>query len=346
MCFDLATPTEGTNMTLHRIILAVLSATTVLFLGGCASIRSAPVGTPSMLVTTSDFRMKLPPFVTMELPKGSYATVIGATDRKGHTYRVVTLPAPEAAALRFLLNDDGTLEGSAINASGAEMGFAYRPDPPDVQFVAPWYAEQTSSGRAASVENAATSSETGENESPDERAGEVAETPAQSAEPTEEKPDDVWGEVRCDLVAQENREACMAAHVRIGIPSDRTTASAAAPSTEPLAPRHLSCSASNGYRPIIDMQGVDPEALECDLLDCQSYAAQISPARSAVANAVAGAVFGALIGLAVGDRGWAARAGARGGAIGGAMSGAANAGAAQINTVRNCMVGRGYRVLQ
>lgn len=331
---------------MHRTILAVFSAAVVLFTGGCASIKPAPVGTPSMLVTTSDFSMKLPPFVTIALPKGSYATVIGATDRKGRTYRVVTLPAPEAAALRFLLNDDDTFEGSAINASGAEMGFAYRPDPPDVRFVAPWYAEQQSGARASAAESAPTSSETTESQPPDEHDGEVAEVPVQQAAPAEDNPDEVWGEVRCDLVAQENRETCMAVHVRLGIPPDRTTASAAVSQIEHPAPHRISCSAGNGYRPIIDTQGVDPEALECDLADCQSYAAQISPARSAVANAVAGAVFGALIGLAVGDHGWAARAGAQGGAIGGAMGGAADAGAAQINTVRNCMAGRGYRVLQ
>ena len=139
----------------------------------------------------------------------------------------------------------------------------------------------------------------------------------------------------------------MAAHVRLAIAPDRTTSTAASSAAQELEqPRRIQCYASGNYRPIIDTQGVDLDALECDLRDCQEYAAQISPARSAVTNAVAGAIFGALIGLAIGDHGWAARAGAQGGAIGGAMGGAANAGAAQINTVRNCMAGRGYRVLQ
>ena len=39
--------------------------------------------------------------------------------------------------------------------------------------------------------------------------------------------DDQWGETRCDLVSQENREPCMAAHARLGIPSDKTAAAAA-----------------------------------------------------------------------------------------------------------------------
>ena len=159
--------------------------------------------------------------------------------------------------------------------------------------------------------------------------------------------DQQWGEVRCDLVSQENRDPCMTAHMRLDIAPDRTASTAVSAAAQELEqPRHIQCYASGNYRPIIDTQGVDLDALECDLRDCQEYAAQISPARSAVTNAVAGAIFGALIGLAIGDHGWAARAGAQGGAIGGAMGGAANAGAAQINTVRNCMAGRGYRVLQ
>lgn len=47
-----------------------------------------------------------------------------------------------------------------------------------------------------------------------------------SAVGAESLTDDQWGETRCDLVSQENREPCMAAHVRLGIPPDKTAASA------------------------------------------------------------------------------------------------------------------------
>jgi hypothetical protein len=40
-----------------------------------------------------------------------------------------------------------------------------------------------------------------------------------------------WGETRCDLVSQENREPCIAAHLRLGIPADKTAASATAGAT-------------------------------------------------------------------------------------------------------------------
>ncbi|MFT3790795.1 MAG: hypothetical protein QM741_06905 [Rudaea sp.] len=124
--------------------------------------------------------------------------------------------------------------------------------------------------------------------------------------------------------------------------------SAPMPSAQDQSPpsETRSCYAGNGYRPIIDTQDVDQARLECDMADCQAYAAQVSPAQSAVNNAVAGAIFGALFGLAVGDHGWAARAGAQGGALGGAVGGAGAGVMAQQNIMRNCLAGRGYRVLQ
>lgn len=36
-----------------------------------------------------------------------------------------------------------------------------------------------------------------------------------------------WGDTRCDLVAPENREPCIAAHIKLGIPPDKTRAVAA-----------------------------------------------------------------------------------------------------------------------
>lgn len=48
-----------------------------------------------------------------------------------------------------------------------------------------------------------------------------------SAVGAESLTDDQWGETRCDLVSQENREPCMAAHLRLGIPPDKTVAAKA-----------------------------------------------------------------------------------------------------------------------
>lgn len=172
-----------------------------------------------------------------------------------------------------------------------------------------------------------------------------------------------WLNVGCDIVIETKRAECLAQHRSVAIPDNESTDSyfrrqqqevdashgdAGTPSESPESPQPLprACYASSGYRPIIDTQGVDTGKLECDLSDCQAYAAQINPVQSAVSNAVAGAIVGALFGLAVGDHGWAARAGAQGGAVGGALGGAGGAAAALTNVVRNCMAGRGYRVLQ
>jgi len=88
------------------------------------------------LVADRSATLRLPPFVSVDIPKDSFASVVGTTVSGGTTYRVVILPAPAAAALRFLLNDDGTLQGSAINFAGQKMGFGYTPNPPDLHFLA------------------------------------------------------------------------------------------------------------------------------------------------------------------------------------------------------------------
>lgn len=99
------------------------------------------------------------------------------------------------------------------------------------------------------------------------------------------------------------------------------------------------------YRPIVDMKGVDRAAYESDLKECQEYAKQVDPSGEAATGAAAGAVFGALLGAAIGGRGYAGY-GARVGAAQGVGAGAAHGMAGQIQIVRNCMAGRGYRVLR
>ena len=103
----------------------------------CATIQSQPQGRVSeVLAPTSDFTMRLPPFFTIEVQKNSRVPVIGTTQRDGKSYRVVVLPVPAASALRFLINDDGSFEGSAINNTGSRMGFSYSPTPADTRLIA------------------------------------------------------------------------------------------------------------------------------------------------------------------------------------------------------------------
>jgi len=104
------------------------------------------------------------------------------------------------------------------------------------------------------------------------------------------------------------------------------------------------------YRPIVDMQGVDHSRYEQDLAECQAYAAQINAGGEAVTGAIIGGVFGAVLGLAVGailgDPGEGAALGAIIGGGSGLASGAAEGGRGQIDVIRNCLMGRGYRVLR
>src|SRR5690349_3686669 len=100
-------------------------------LAGCATMQPVnPLTVSEYLVPSSDFTMRLPPFVTIEVLKNQQVPIVGSTTRDGRTYRIALLPAQAAGALRFLINDDGSFEGSAINYAGSRMGFSYTPNPP------------------------------------------------------------------------------------------------------------------------------------------------------------------------------------------------------------------------
>ena len=106
-----------------------------------------------------------------------------------------------------------------------------------------------------------------------------------------------------------------------------------------------------GYRPIVDMQGVDRMRYEQDLKECQRYAEQISPAKSTAAGAGIGAGLGALVGVVVGatlnvDVGKMAGFGAAIGGLNGAAVGGTEAAKVQVQIIQNCMKGRGYSVLR
>jgi hypothetical protein len=89
-----------------------------------------------MLSATETFRLPLPPLMYTTINAGTAARVIGTTSRDGKTYRVVEVADQMANALRFLLNDDGSFQGSAINTMGAQMGFDYTPNPSSAKLIA------------------------------------------------------------------------------------------------------------------------------------------------------------------------------------------------------------------
>ena len=96
------------------------------------------------------------------------------------------------------------------------------------------------------------------------------------------------------------------------------------------------------YRPIVDTKGVDMNVYERDMRECQAYAEQESPESKAAVGAAGGAAVGALISAILGT---SRNRGAALGAASGAGAGLGAAIRAQVAITRNCMIGRGYRVL-
>lgn len=105
----------------------------------------------------------------------------------------------------------------------------------------------------------------------------------------------------------------------------------------------LICSCASN-RVIIDRKGVDTVQYEQDLTECRQYAEEIRTAEEVAKSTARGAVVGGLIGAAIGNSGTAGRIGGAG-AVSGASHGISKAGYDKRRVVRNCLRGRGYRVL-
>jgi len=97
-------------------------------------------------------------------------------------------------------------------------------------------------------------------------------------------------------------------------------------------------------RVITDTQGVEMQKYNQDLYACRQYAAQVNVGSDALAGLIAGALVGAAIGAAIGNSDTAER-GASVGAISGVTDGASGALSEQDMVIKNCLIGRGYKVL-
>jgi len=95
---------------------------------------------------------------------------------------------------------------------------------------------------------------------------------------------------------------------------------------------------------IIDRKGVDPAKYEQDLADCRSYSSEVKTGEKAARGAASGAVVGGLIGAAVGNSRDAQR-GAGAGAVTGGARGVSEGSRDEVQVVKQCLRGRGYRVL-
>jgi len=104
------------------------------------------------------------------------------------------------------------------------------------------------------------------------------------------------------------------------------------------------CAAEPRHSVIIDKQGVDMNQYYHDLDQCASYAEEVRTGANTATGAGRGAVVGGAIGgiLAGGD---GAAKGAGVGAVTGGAKGYAGSEQEQRQVVKNCMRGRGYKVL-
>ena len=106
-----------------------------------------------------------------------------------------------------------------------------------------------------------------------------------------------------------------------------------------------SCASTPG-KPIVDMKGVNPYQYEEDLAECSTYADEVEVAGKAVGGAAAGAAVGVAIGaIWDGYRGNSPERGAATGAVLGGAGGTASGVSERSRVVKNCLRGRGYRVL-
>jgi hypothetical protein len=96
---------------------------------------------------------------------------------------------------------------------------------------------------------------------------------------------------------------------------------------------------------IIDRKGVDMARYAVDLAECEAYADEVRSGAKVVRGAASGAVVGGAIGGIAGDSSEAAARGAGVGAVTGAARGVAEGERDKVRVVKQCLRGRGYRVL-
>lgn len=95
---------------------------------------------------------------------------------------------------------------------------------------------------------------------------------------------------------------------------------------------------------IIDTKGVDMQVYYQELHECRNYASQVNTSSNVAGKTISGAVIGGAVGAITGNSDTAKRAAGVGGLLG-AVKGSSQAGREKQRVVRNCLVGRGYRVL-
>jgi hypothetical protein len=96
---------------------------------------------------------------------------------------------------------------------------------------------------------------------------------------------------------------------------------------------------------IIDKKGVNMARYEADKAECEAYADGVRTGEKAARGAASGAVVGGAVGAIVRDSSEGAARGAGVGAVTGGVRGLAEGEREQVQVVKRCLRGRGYRVL-
>lgn len=116
-----------------------------------------------------------------------------------------------------------------------------------------------------------------------------------------------------------------------------------------LAVAVLLAGCASHYEPIVDPATTRGDNLQRDLAECRTIAEQQNVAGTVGTSTLIGAGIGAGLGAIAGAFGGGVGTGAAIGAALGGASGLASGGlssqAERDNIVRNCLIGRGYRVL-
>jgi uncharacterized protein YcfJ len=95
---------------------------------------------------------------------------------------------------------------------------------------------------------------------------------------------------------------------------------------------------------IIDQKGVNMSTYQQDLTECQTYGKQVKTGEKTTKGAASGALVGGLSGAITGGSSGAVT-GAGVGAVGGGAKGANQGQQSEVQVVKRCLSGRGYRVL-
>ena len=96
---------------------------------------------------------------------------------------------------------------------------------------------------------------------------------------------------------------------------------------------------------IIDRKGVNMARYEADKAECESYASEVRTGEKAARGGASGAAVGGAVGAIAGDSSEAAARGAGVGAVTGVVRGLSEGERDKVRVVKQCLRGRGYRVL-